>query len=174
MTKTTTRTIAMIGVVCLLSLPLPVDGQEAKTVVGPHNADLSEGAEALMAGDAERGVALTLKGIRQEMRPMDRRTGLSNLCAGYVMLGELETALDYCNEVIAETDRHWRAYSNRALIYVKLGRLAEAEADLQRAEAMAPKARPVRAVRSMLRDRTDPVAPSIIIDDRRNPGGESG
>ena len=174
MTMMTTRTIALIGVVCLFSLPLRVVGQEAKTVVGPHNADLSEGAEALMAGDAERGVALTLRGLRQETRQKDRRTGLSNLCAGYVMLGDLEKALNYCNEVIAETDRHWRAYSNRALIYVKLGRLAEAEADLQRAEEMAPKARPVRAVRSMLRDRTDPVAPSIIIDDRRDPDGDSG
>ena len=173
MTMTTARTIALIGVVCLLSLPLRVDGQEAKTVVGPYNADLSEGAEALLAGDAERGVALTLKGLRQETRQRDRRTGLSNLCAGYIMLGELETALDYCSEVIAETDRHWRAYSNRALIYVKLGRLADAEADLRRAEEMAPKARPVRAVRSMLRDRTDPVAPNIIIDDRRDTGAET-
>lgn len=174
MTKTMTRTIAMIAVVLLFSLPLHVDGQEAKTVIGPYNAELSEGAEALMAGDAERGVTLTLKGLRHETRQRDRRTGLSNLCAGYIMLDDLETALDYCNRVIDETDRHWRAYSNRALIFVKLGRLEEAEADLQRAEEMAPQARPVRAVRSMLRDRMDPVAPNIIIDDRRNPDGETG
>jgi tetratricopeptide (TPR) repeat protein len=170
--KTTTK-IALIGVVCLLVLPLQVGGQEAKTVVGPYNAELTEGAEALMAGDAERGVELTLQGLKFETRQRDRRTGLSNLCAGYIMLDDLATALAYCNRVIDETDRHWRAYSNRALIYVKLGRLDEAEADLQRAEAMAPKARPVRAVRSMLRDVTDPVAPNIIIDDRRDPGGES-
>ena len=173
MTMMTTRTIALIGVVCLSLLPLHVGAQEAKTVVGPYNAELSEGAEALMAGDAERGVALTLKGLKRETRQHDRRTGLSNLCAGYIMLGELETALDYCNRVIAETDRHWRAYSNRALIYVKLGRLDDAEADLRRAEEMAPQARPVRAVRSMLLDRTDPVAPNIIIDDRRDPGAET-
>ena len=170
----TTRTIILIGVVCLSALPLHVDGQEAKTVLGPYNAELTEGAEALMAGDAERGVELTLKGLKYETRQHDRRTGLSNLCAGYIMLDDLETALEYCNRVIEETDRHWRAYSNRALIFVKLGRLEEAEADLQRAEDMAPKARPVRAVRSMLRDRTDPVAPNIIIDDRRDPGGETG
>ena len=170
----TTNTITLIGVVCLFALPLQVDGQEAKSVVGPYNADLTEGAEALMAGDAERGVELTLKGLRFETRQHDRRTGLSNLCAGYIMLDDLETALDYCNQVIEKTDRHWRAYSNRALIYVKLGRLEEAEADLQRAEDMAPRARPVRAVRSMLRDRIDPVAPSIIIDDRRVPNDETG
>lgn len=166
----TTKTIILIGVVCLSALPLNVDGQEAKTIVGPYNAELTEGAEALMAGDAERGVELTLKGLKYETRRHDRRTGLSNLCAGYIMLDDLDTALEYCNQVIDQTDRHWRAYSNRALIYVKLGRLEEAEADLQRAEDMAPKARPVRAVRSMLRDMTEPVAPNIIIDDRRDPG----
>lgn len=159
------------AVICLGLAPRLVNGQEAKTVVGPYNAELSEGAEALMAGDAERGVELTLKGLRHETRSYDRRTGLSNLCAGYVLLDQLETALDYCNQVLAETDRHWRAYSNRALVYVKLGRFAEAEADLQRAEAIAPNARPVNAVRSLLRDATDPVAPTVIIDDRRDPYG---
>ena len=172
MITTTTKTIALIGVVCLSVLPLYLGAQEAKTIVGPYNAELTEGAEALMAGDAERGVRLTLKGLKYETRQHDRRTGLSNLCAGYIMLDDLETALSYCNRVIAETDRHWRAYSNRALIYVKLGRLDEAEADLKRAEEMAPNARPVRAVRSMLRDRMDPVAPNTIIDDRRAPDVE--
>jgi len=172
MTMKTTTTIALIGVVCLFALPLDSEGQDAKTIVGPYNAELSEGAEALMAGDAERGIELTLKGLKYETRQHDRRTGLSNLCAGYIMLDDLDTALSYCNRVIDETDRHWRAYSNRALIYVKLGRLEEAEADLLRAEEMAPKARPVRAVRSMLRDRMDPVAPNIIIDDRRVPDVE--
>ena len=50
-----------------------------------------------------------------------------------------------------------------------LDRLEEAEQDLQKAEAIAPQARNVKIVRSMLRDKTDPVAPSIVIDDRRNP-----
>jgi tetratricopeptide (TPR) repeat protein len=149
------------------------DGQQAKTVIGPYNAELSAGAEALLAGDAERGIRLTLEGLQRETRSYDRRTGLSNLCAGYILLDDLETALDYCSRVLEETDRHWRAYSNRALIFVKLGRYADAEADLERAEAIAPKARPVRSVRSMLQDATDPVAPIVIIDDRREPGPDA-
>lgn len=172
----TTRALLLplLVVVFLGLLSGPVDAQEAKTVVGPYNADLTEGAEALMAGDAERGVELTLKGLRQETRAHDRRTGLSNLCAGYILLDQLDTALDYCDRVLEETDRHWRALSNRALIYVKLGRYAEAEADLERAEAIAPKARPVRSVRAMLQDATDPVAPTVIIDDRREPNADAG
>jgi Flp pilus assembly protein TadD len=166
----TTRVLFLVAVVVGLGLlPRPGDGQEAKTIVGPYNEELSEGAEALMAGDAERGVELTLKGLRHETRSYDRRTGLSNLCAGYIMLHQLDTALDYCNRVLDETDRHWRAYSNRALIYVKLGRFEDAEADLLRAEAIAPNARPVNSVRALLRDATDPVAPTVIIDDRRDP-----
>jgi hypothetical protein len=71
--------------------------------------------------------------------------------------------------VLEENDRYWRAYSNRALVFIMLDRLEEAEQDLQKAEAIAPQARNVKIVRSMLRDKTDPVAPSIVIDDRRNP-----
>ena len=163
----TIRAVPLLVVVSLALLTRLADGQEAKTVVGPYNADLSAGAEALMAGDAERGIRLTLKGLQRETRSYDRRTGLSNLCAGYILLDDLETALAYCDRVLEETDRNWRAYSNRALIFVMLGRYADAEADLERAEAIAPKARPVRSVRSMLQDATDPVAPTVIIDDRR-------
>ena len=52
-----------------------------------------------------------------------------------------------------------------------LGRYDEADKALQRAEAIAPNARKVQTVRAMLRDKTDPVAPSVIIDDRRHPDG---
>jgi tetratricopeptide (TPR) repeat protein len=165
--------LLLLVVVSLILVARLANGQEAKTVVGPYNAELSAGAEALLAGDAERGIRLTLEGLQRETRSYDRRTGLSNLCAGYILLDELETALDYCNRVLEETDRHWRAYSNRALIFVKLGRYADAEADLERAEAIAPRARPVRSVRSMLQDATDPVAPIVIIDDRREPGPDA-
>ena len=88
------------------------------------------------------------------------------------MLGQLDTALAYCNEVLGENDQYWRAYSNRALIYVKLERFADAEKDLDKGEAISPNARTLKAVRRMLLDKTDPVSPTIIIDDRRNPAGD--
>jgi hypothetical protein len=55
------------------------------------------------------------------------------------------------------------------LAYVKLERYEEAEQDLQKAEALVDNARTVKIVRSMLLDATDPVAPEIVIDDRRQP-----
>ncbi len=142
-------------------------------MIGPSNPPLQEGATALIAGDAEEGVRLTLIGLAQAATARERQTGLSNLCAGYVMLGRLDTALEYCNRVIEETDRNWRAYSNRALVYVKMQRFAEADADLVKAESLAPNARTLKAVRTMWRDAVEPVAPAIVIDDRRQPPADA-
>ena len=141
--------------------------QSNKTVIGSSNPPLKDGADALRAGDAEEGIRLTLIGLRQSISSRERQTAKSNLCAGYVMLEQLETALAYCNDVLADNDQHWRAYSNRALVYVKLKRFAEAEQDLQKGEAISPHARTLKAVRKMLLDATNPVAPIIVIDDRR-------
>ena len=164
------RCQAMLAVrLCLLLAAWPLAAQEAKSVIGPANPDLAAGAEALLAGDAERGVALTLAGLKLETRSRDRIAGLSNLCAGYIMLQQLETAIEYCQLALAENDRHWRAISNHALALVMLKRYDEADKALQRAEAIAPNARKVQTVRAMLRDKLDPVAPSVIIDDRRQP-----
>jgi len=163
------KLLAAAGLILALSVAA---AQEASTVIGPRNIDLQDGANALLAGNAEEGIRLTLQGLRLANNERDRHTGWSNLCAGYVMQNQLESGLEYCDKVIAETDRHWRAYSNRALIYVKLRRYDEAERDLQAAEAIAPEARTIKAVRAMLRDAIDPVVPSVIIDDRRTPGAD--
>ena len=167
MIKVTTQWLACPVVVCLCLAAAVAQGQESKTVLGPTNPDLYYGAEALLAGDADEGVRLTLLGVKRAANSRDRITGMSNLCAGYIMLEQYEIGVSYCDEVLARNDQHWRSYSNRALAYLKLGRLEETEADLQKAEAIAPNARTVKVVRSMLLDATNPVAPLIVIDDRR-------
>jgi tetratricopeptide (TPR) repeat protein len=160
------RALAVAGL-CLICLN--AIARQNTTVLGPSNADLHAGANALLAGDAEEGVRLTLLGLRYEGNSRNRVTGLSNLCAGYIMLGQPEEGLKYCAEVLEQDDQYWRAYSNRALAYMQLDRLEEAEQDLQKAEAIAANARTVKIVRSMLLDKTDPVAPQVVIDDRREP-----
>ncbi|MDH3429409.1 MAG: hypothetical protein OEQ14_05280 [Gammaproteobacteria bacterium] len=161
--------LAIASVCCTLSI---ATAQESKTVIGPGNAELADGAKALLAGDGKEGVRLTLLGLRYAVSRRDRLTGMSNLCAGYIMLEQLETAISYCDQVLEESDQHWRAYSNRALAYVKLERFDEAEQDLQKAEALAENARTVKIVRSMLLDATNPVAPHIVIDERRQPADD--
>ena len=156
-------------IICMGCSSIIASAQEARTVIGPRNPDLAAGADALLAGDAAEGVRRTLRGLQGAASSRDRKIALSNLCAGYVLLDELDTALDYCNQVLEIDAKHWKAYSNRALVYVRMKRYDEAEADLQRGEALAPNARTLRAVRAMLLDAIEPVAPNVVIDDRRQP-----
>jgi tetratricopeptide (TPR) repeat protein len=124
--------------------------QEARTVVGPSNVWLAEGASALLAGDAEEGIRLTNIGLKSAMGKRDKVAGLSNLCAGYAMLQLWQTALNYCDQAIELNDKHWRAYSNRALVYIKLNRYRDAEADIVKGEQLAPNSETVKTVRALL------------------------
>ena len=145
---------------------------ESKTVIGPSNPALADGSQALLAGDAEEGVRLTHLGLKVAANRRERLAGLSNLCAGYAMLGEYEKGLTYCNDALDINARHWRTLNNRALIFVKLQRYAEAEADIAIAQELAPNSRTLKVVKAMLLDKTNPVSPNIVIDDRRRPDPE--
>ncbi len=145
------------------------DMGDGEVAVGPtKNAKLQDGAVALDAGKAEKGVELTLAGLKDARGTMERRTALSNLCAGYLMLEDLDKALFYCNEALALNDQNWRVYNNRALIYVLQKRFAEAEADLAMCDELHPHARPTKVVRQLLVHARNPVAPIITVDDRRS------
>ena len=146
------------------------DEQQARTVIGPSNIDLADGAEALLSGDAEKGVELTQRGLKSASNDRERVAGLSNLCAGLVMLQRHAEALEACDRALAIDDNHWRAYCNRALANLRLSRFDAAARDISRAEAISPNARSVKRVKSMVLDATDPVRPSITIDDRRSTG----
>jgi tetratricopeptide (TPR) repeat protein len=165
--------LALVPAIAAAQQPGNEDG-EARTVIGPTNVDLADGAEALRAGDAAEGVRLTERGLRSASSRRDRLAGYSNLCAGLVMLDRYEEALESCNTAIAMNDRHWRSYNNRALAYLKLGRFSEAERDIERGQELNPDARTLKFVKSMYLDAVDPVSPNVIIDDRRQgPAGEN-
>ena len=143
------------------------DPEEPKTVIGPSNIDLADGASALRMGDAEEGVRLTRRGLRSANSARERLAGYSNLCAGLIMLGRHEEAIESCDAAIAIDDGQWRGYSNRALANIKLQRYAAAESDIRRGEELNPNARTLKVVKSMYLDAVDPVTPNVIIDDRR-------
>ena len=145
---------------------------DSRTVLGPRNPELNEGAQELLDGNIEEGIRLTRIGLDAAMGSRERQAGLSNLCAGYVLLEEYDTALEFCNLAISENENNWRALSNRALTYVYTGRYDEALADLERGEEIAPYARSLKEVRGILLDETEPVVPNIIIDDRRRTDDE--
>jgi tetratricopeptide (TPR) repeat protein len=158
--------LALLGSAMAASAAEQEDGQ-IRTVIGPSNIDLADGATALRAGNAEDGVRLTQRGLNSATNNRERVAGYSNLCAGLIMLERLDDALDACNRALEINDGHWRGYSNRALAYVKLERYAEAQRDIAASEAINPNARSTKVIKSMLLDATDPVAPTITIDDRR-------
>ena len=139
-----------------------------KTIIGPRNHFLAEGADALTGGDAERGVALTEKGLAIAQGAFEEKAALSNLCAGYMMLGKLQKALDACDRVVAIDPDFWRAYNNRALVLIELGRFEESEADIARGQALRPTSKKLKLTRGRLLDATDPVEPTVEIDDRRD------
>lgn len=166
--RTTTITAATVLVFVWLALVAPAAfGQEHKTVIGPSNMDLHAGAELLKQGKAAEGLQRTLQGLETATTTREKVAGMSNVCAAHVMLGSYEDALPWCDQALEIRSRNWRALVNRSLAYLKLGRLEEAEADLVLAEEIAPGARSVKLVRSIYLDVTDPVAPHVIIDDRR-------
>ncbi len=170
--KPSTPVVALFAFVLFASGSLLTESaaaaREADVVLGPtKNTRLQDGANALLVGNAEDGVRLTLEGLNVARGTREKRSALSNLCAGYLMLELLDKALFYCNEALSFTENNWRAYNNRALIYVLQEKFEEAEQDLQTCERIHPNARQTKMVRRILRDQVDPVVPVIVIDDRR-------
>ena len=170
MSKLATLAIALVAV----NLLLPVSrAEESKVVIGPRNLDLSEGAQELLAGNAAEGVKLTLRGLAVAQGKREKEAALSNLCAGYIMIGMLEPALEYCNMLILSNERHWRGRNNRALIYVMQENYEKAEEDLLVGQELNPNARTLKVVKGMLMDATQPVESNIVIDDRRRKNADA-
>ncbi len=142
--------------------------EESKTVIGPSNIYLYDGANALRAGDGAEGVRLTLLGLRSAQGTREEKIAHANLCAGYLLIDRPETALEHCNWVLDLDDAHWRTYNNRALVYLQLERFEESEADIRRGQELKPQSTNLKIVKGMLLDETEPVTTRIEADDRRD------
>ena len=155
-----------------IALPLVTVAEEqdsqSKTVIGPRNPDLFYGGQELQAGNAEKGIRLTHRGLAAAVGKREKQAALNNLCAGYLMLEQWQTALGYCNRAIELSPDNWRSLSNRAFAYVKLERYEDAAADLDKGQEIAPQSRSLKEVRGLFLDATEPVSPSIEVDDRRH------
>ncbi len=139
-----------------------------RTVFGERNPELADGARALLAGDARRGIDLTLAGLENAFGDRELKAAHSNLCAGYLMLKQAETALEHCDIVIALDPDFWRAYNNRALVYLELERYAESEADIAKGQQLRPNSEKLKTVKGMLLDETHPVRERVEVDERRS------
>lgn len=159
--------VMRFALLLILSLSLPCWASEPNYVVGTLNPDLSEGARLLQAGKDEEGIRRTLLGLESATNRRDEEAALSNLCAGYTNLGDYQTALKYCDILLARNDKAWRAYNSKAFIYIYTNQYEKAEAELLKGEAINAGARSMKIARAMYLDATQPVEPAIEIDDRR-------
>lgn len=164
--------LALAAALLLLSWSQLAAQDEAKTVIGPRNGYLAEGADALLAGNGEDGVRLTLKGLEFAQGDYEYKIGHANLCAGYAMINQPEKALQHCDWVLERFPRYWRSYNNRALAYMQLGRYEDSAADIERGQELSPHSKKLKIAKSMLLDQTDPVIPTVEIDERRSAADE--
>lgn len=141
--------------------------QNMRTVIGPRNIPLHDGAEALLAGRDKEGVRLTHEGLEFAQGNREEEAALSNLCAGYIRLNSYTNALKYCELLLARNNKSWRGYNNRAVIYIKTKQWEKAKQDLMRGEQLNPNARTLKIARAMYMDAVHPVAPEVEIDDRK-------
>jgi Flp pilus assembly protein TadD len=163
------KCLTLLAMTMLAAVQVYADVEaESKTVIGPRNLYLYDGANALMAGDAKEGVTLTLRGLEVAQGLREKKIAHANLCAGFLLLGQAETALQHCDWVLERDPDHWRSYNNRALVYLRLQRFDESEADIRKGQKLNPRSEKLKEVKGMYLDEVQPVDEEITIDDRRN------
>ena len=130
------RLAALGGLAGLVAFPL--SGAASKTVLLGRGR-LAEASMALRFGDAERGIRLIEEALEQGIEGRsDAAKALSNLCAGYILIGDYESALVHCDRSLELDRTNWRAFNNRASAFLGQGRLGEAIADLGRGLELQP------------------------------------
>jgi tetratricopeptide (TPR) repeat protein len=122
------------------------------TVIG-GNELLQEGAAALRVGDYQRGIELTLEGLRRPNAEHDVAAALSNLCAGYVALRQFELALKSCDESLALNNSNWRTWNNRAAAHIGKGMYDAALRDVEAGLERAPQSSTLKKTRAIVLER---------------------
>jgi tetratricopeptide (TPR) repeat protein len=108
------------------------------TVLGTLNPRLAQGSVALEAGHYEDGIRLSLAGLEELATRRDEAAGHSNVCAGYAALKRWNEALPHCNRSLELDRTNWRAYNNRAAVFVGLKLYDSAQTDLNTGLSLAP------------------------------------
>ena len=116
--------LARIAILILVAGPvLAQSDSQSSTTLGPRNLYLFDGAQALLAGDADEGVRLTLQGLAMAHGQREVKAGHANLCAGFLMLGQAETALVHCDWVLEHDEFHgdFSGVGDTGFFYVPIG-----------------------------------------------------
>lgn len=117
------------------------DSAQSITVLGAPNQRLAEGSVALEMGRYEDGIRLSLAGLKVSNTRRDEAAGHSNVCAGYAALKRWHEALPHCNRSLELDRENWRAFNNRAAVYVGLKLYDFAMNDVNAGLEISPKSR---------------------------------
>ena len=126
----------VIHIICLITIAflfcVPAQAGEPFEVM-LHDDDVY-GAREIEAGEYEKGVKHLLTRLGGESRATSiRMPVIVDLCAGYTLLEEFKTAMQYCNTAV---DSGWStglALNNRGALYVAKGDYENAMRDFQAA-----------------------------------------
>ncbi len=148
------RTAALLGLLATLVLTASVRADEAMsaTVIGP-NVLLTEGTAAMVGEHWRQGVELIEEGIKRVSDPDQRAAAYSNLCAGYIALGDYDRALINCDAALKIDTNNWRTYNNRAGALLGKGRLDEALHAVEAGLALNPEGAVLHKMDSLVRTR---------------------
>ncbi len=98
-----------------------------------HNNDVY-GARDIESGDYAKGVRRLLTRLGDTHRANSTRTPVViNLCAGYTMLEDFETAMQYCDAAVASGWSTGLALNNRGALHARKGDYENAILDFQAA-----------------------------------------
>ena len=117
---------------------------QSVTVLGTTNPLLASGSDALEAGRYQEGIRLSLAGLEDVASTRDQAAGHANVCAGYAALKRWDEALPHCNRSLDLDRGNWRAFNNRAAVYVGLGKLDLALTDVTSGLALSPGSQTLR------------------------------
>lgn len=165
------RPFAIVAAIALATSAVATETATSRTVIGPRNLPLHDGAVRLQAGDGEEGIRLTRQGLALAQTDRERGAAYSNLCAGYILTKDYEQAIAYCNRALIVDDRDYHAYSNRALAHFYRKEYESAQRDVGDGLAINPHSTSLRKVRMMIEDVLNPVEPGVIIEYGHEDGG---
>lgn len=134
---------ARLTLFAIIAAPLAAADQspQSVTVIGAPNQKLASGSAALEAGRYEEGIRLSLEGLDDVASFRDQAAGHANVCAGYAALKRWQEALPHCNRSLDLDRGNWRAFNNRAAVYVGLKMFDLALSDVHAGLELAPDSR---------------------------------
>jgi tetratricopeptide (TPR) repeat protein len=133
--------LALFALTLAASAGAVEDAAQSVTVLGAPNQRLADGSAALEMGRFEEGIRLSLAGLKVSNTRRDEAAGHSNVCAGYAALKRWHEALPHCNRSLELDRENWRAFNNRAAVYVGLKLYDFAMTDVNAGLELAPKSR---------------------------------